>query len=121
MMASSEPSRYSLGTTAKNNINATPPANPNPNKKVFLNLPWSAAPDMEIISRAWTRTLSEKVYMAKLAVLISRPRKYTMQAGSSSCPCFLFGILWAVVLKARFDGDGKAVRQGVVLSLSKTP
>jgi hypothetical protein len=41
---------------------------------------------MEMMSKAWTRTLSEKVYIAKLAVLISTPRKYTMQAGSSSCP-----------------------------------
>jgi hypothetical protein len=30
---------------------------------------------MEMIRIAWTRTLSEKVYKAKLAVLISAPRK----------------------------------------------
>jgi len=74
MMASNEPSRYNLGVTAKNSINATAPINPNPNRNVFLNLPWSAAPDIEIMSKDWTRTLSEKVYMAKLAVLISAPR-----------------------------------------------
>lgn len=110
-----------MGITAKNSINATAPVNPKPNRNVFLNLPWSAAPDMEMISKDWTRTLSEKVYMAKLAVLISAPRKYTTQAGSSSCPCFLCGLWGAVVLAAIWDGLGMAVRQGVVLSLSKTP
>ena len=75
MMASSAPRRYSFGITAKKSINATAPVNPKPKRNIFLNLPWSAAPDMEMMSKAWTRTLSEKVYIAKLAVLISAPRK----------------------------------------------
>jgi len=65
----------------------TAPVIAKPRRRVFRDRPWSAAPDMEMMINAWTKTLVEKVYIAKLAVLISAPRIYTTQAGASSRPC----------------------------------
>jgi hypothetical protein len=62
------------------------PTNANHKRNVFLNLPWSAAPLMLMISRACIRTDMLKVYMAKLAVLISTPRIWT-----THCPFSGFG------------------------------
>ena len=84
----------------------------NHNRNVFRNRPWSAAPDIETIRSAWIRTLIEKVYIAKLAVLISMPRMYT-----THCPLSGRGAA------DHIDG-GEALKlalQGVIRSDSRTP
>ena len=84
IIASNAPNTYILGTTARNSMVATEPVNANDRRKLFLYRPWSAAPLTEIIKRAWTSTLMEKVYIAKLAVLISIPRNLMMHCPVSA-------------------------------------
>ena len=119
MTASKAPSRYIFGRTAKNNISDTDPVKANPSRKVFLKRPWSAAPDIDIMSRAWTSTLNEKVYMANEAVLISMPTKLTTQAGNS------LGFLRVETKDGMVDASGVKCSQlalhGLVRSLRRTP
>jgi hypothetical protein len=63
------------------------PMKANQRRNVLRNLPWSAAPLMLMINKACTRTEMLKVYMAKLAVLISTPRMWT-----THCPFSGFGL-----------------------------
>ena len=63
---------------------ATAPVPAKMSSKLFRYLPWSAAPDMETMTRAWKSTLRENVYMAKLAVLTSEPRMRTTHCRLSS-------------------------------------
>lgn len=49
-----------------------------------FNSPWSAAALIEMISKAWTSTLIENVYIAKLAVLMSVPRKFIIHCTVSA-------------------------------------
>ena len=87
MIANSAPSKYTLGTTPMKSAVAVAPVKAKMRRNNFLNRPWSAAADMEMIRRAWIKTLMEKVYIAKLAVFISAPRKLMTHAGSSLCLC----------------------------------
>lgn len=68
---------------------------------------------METIRSDWIRTLIEKVYMAKLAVLISNPSIWT-----THCPFSGFGAMLHI------DGDGALKVEdlhGVVRSERSTP
>lgn len=71
MMASSAPRRYRSDVTPRKHIIAIAPMNANISRNFLRNAPWSAAPDIEMMSNACTSTLAENVYIAKLAVLIS--------------------------------------------------
>jgi hypothetical protein len=73
IIARSAPIKNTLGTTGRNSIVAIEPIKAKLSKNVLRNLPWSAAPDMEMMRIDWMSTLMEKVYIAKLAVLTSMP------------------------------------------------
>ena len=79
---------------------------------------------MEMIKRACTSTLIEKVYMAKLAVLISAPRKLMTHwpASTRDRDERLVLLLCSKDDIAEAVGMGSVrVLQGLVLSDSKTP
>ena len=68
---------------------------------------------METTSKAWNKTLREKVYMAKLAVLISIPRKYI-----THCPR---SFLLEKIASGGRRGCDELDPQGVFLSERRTP
>jgi len=67
-----------LVVIGRNSIVAVEPIRAKLKSNVLRKRPWSAAPDIEMMRRDCNSTLIEKVYMAKLAVLISVPRRNTM-------------------------------------------
>jgi hypothetical protein len=94
------------------------PMKANQRRNVLRNLPWSAAPLMLMIKRAWIRTEMLNVYMAKLAVLISTPRMWT-----THCPFSGFGLMSASMALAEKEGvaTGRGALHGVVRSERRTP
>ena len=76
-----------------------------------------------MIKRACRRTLSEKVYMAKLAVFISTPSRCMMHWPVSGRGDDAFLSRWArgVSIIVEEDGLSKLALQGVDLSDKRTP
>ena len=112
-----------LGVTNTKSIVAAAPTKAKDRRSVFRYRPWSAAPDMDTITSAWSRTLMEKVYMAKLAVLISAPRMCTMHWPlSAGAVAVLMRREERAVERGR-DGLEMSVLgpQGVVWSERRTP
>lgn len=92
--------------------------NANDKRNFFLNLPWSAAPLMLMMSSACINTDMLNVYIAKLAVLISMPRMCT-----THCPFSGFGLKSASMELAEKEGviTGRGALHGVVRSERRTP
>lgn len=105
---------YSFGTTGRKSMVAVDPMNAKDIRKVLRKRPWSAAPEMDIMRRAWSSTLREKVYIAKLAVLMSRPRSVMMH-----CPLLGEGLVVHIELEGGVVS--KLEWHGVVRSERRTP
>ena len=83
--------------------------------------PWSATELNETRTSAWTNTATEKVYMAKLAVVTSVPKMRITHWPFSFCSVALISKLVAEATRLVPSFDAAFAIQGVILSDQRTP